>query len=105
MRCWPGIGWTSSATRTVGPALSLAEALALADGDFDAAILDVSLGADTSFALADRLMARGVPFAFATGYVADDGELGRRRRRPAAEAVRVRGLPRRRGRLLAARPP
>ena len=53
------------------------EALALADGDFDAAILDVSLGADTSFALADRLMARGVPFAFATGYVADDGELGR----------------------------
>lgn len=90
---------------TVGPALSLAEALALADGDFDAAILDVSLGADTSFALADRLMARGVPFAFATGYVADDGELGRgavaRLPKP-FEFAAFRAVV---GALLAARPP
>ena len=56
---------------TVGPALSLAEALALVEEDLDAAILDVSLGADTSFALADRLKARDVPFAFATGHAGD----------------------------------
>ncbi|WP_144630811.1 response regulator [Bordetella genomosp. 13] len=34
----------------------------------DAAILDVNLGGQQVFPLADKLMARGVPFVFATGY-------------------------------------
>ena len=60
---------------TVGPAFSLDDATPLVEDDLDGAILDVSLGAGTSFALAERLKARGVPFAFATGYSAED--LGR----------------------------
>ena len=34
----------------------------------DAALLDVSLGAETSRAVADALSEAGVPFAFVTGY-------------------------------------
>ena len=49
------------------------EALALArtcEADF--ALLDVNLGGgSTSFAAADALLARGLPFAFVTGYGAD----------------------------------
>jgi CheY-like chemotaxis protein len=53
---------------TVGPAGSAPEALALIDGvELDGAILDVSLGGHNSFAVADALLDRGVPFAFATG--------------------------------------
>jgi DNA-binding response OmpR family regulator len=36
--------------------------------DFRFAILDVNLGGSTSYPVADVLVARGVPFAFATGY-------------------------------------
>ena len=32
------------------------------------AVLDVNLGSNTSFAIADELMARRIPFIFATGY-------------------------------------
>lgn len=49
----------------------IGQALALvADTDlaFDAAILDVNLGGEPIFPVADALAARGVPFAFATGY-------------------------------------
>jgi CheY-like chemotaxis protein len=35
---------------------------------FDAALLDVNLSGDRSHRVADALAARGVPFAFATGY-------------------------------------
>jgi DNA-binding NtrC family response regulator len=35
---------------------------------FEAAVLDVNLGAETSLPLADELAAAGVPFLFATGY-------------------------------------
>jgi light-regulated signal transduction histidine kinase (bacteriophytochrome) len=35
---------------------------------FDLALLDVNLGDETSFPIAERLKAKGVPFAFATGY-------------------------------------
>jgi CheY-like chemotaxis protein len=35
---------------------------------FDAATLDVNLGGVSSYAVADALAARGVPFAFVTGY-------------------------------------
>ena len=52
----------------VGPAHDLAAALKLAETDVDAAIVDVSLGKDLSYPLADALSARGVPFALASGY-------------------------------------
>lgn len=52
----------------VGPAGSLAQALALSDEPIDVAILDVNLNGEPSSAIADRLMLRGVPFVFATGY-------------------------------------
>lgn len=54
---------------TVGPAGTAAAALALIDGaDIDGAILDVSLDGHDSFAVADVLRERAVPFAFATGH-------------------------------------
>lgn len=36
--------------------------------DFDAAILDVNLAGTPSYAIADALGAKGVPFVFSTGY-------------------------------------
>jgi CheY-like chemotaxis protein len=54
---------------TVGPVGSATEALALIEaGELDGAILDVSLDGHDSFAVADALRARDVPFAFATGH-------------------------------------
>jgi len=48
---------------------SVAEAeTAIAAGGFDFAILDVNLNGDNSMSLATLLKARGVPFAFTTGY-------------------------------------
>jgi PAS domain S-box-containing protein len=41
---------------------------AAADADVSAAVLDVNLGGDLSFPVADILRARGVPFVFVTGY-------------------------------------
>jgi DNA-binding response OmpR family regulator len=53
----------------VGPAASVADALALATGGpLDAAILDVNLGGEPVFPLADTLAGRRVPFLFVTGY-------------------------------------
>jgi CheY-like chemotaxis protein len=50
-------------------AASLDEAVALArTGDFDAAILDVNLGNERSYPVADVLKERGTPFVFSTGY-------------------------------------
>jgi len=37
-------------------------------GEADAAILDVNLGTERVYPVADELEARGVPFLFATGY-------------------------------------
>jgi hypothetical protein len=34
----------------------------------DAAIIDVSLGKETSYPVADALLERSIPFAFATGH-------------------------------------
>ena len=57
----------------VGPAAEIEEALRLAgSADIDAALLDVNLGGRPIFPVADALKARGVPFAFASGY----GEAG-----------------------------
>lgn len=53
----------------VGPASRNAQALELlAEGPVDAAVLDVNLGSETTLPTARELRARGIPFAFATGY-------------------------------------
>lgn len=54
----------------VGPAMRLDRALAMADKgiEADAAILDVNLGGEKVFPLAERLVASGMPVVFATGY-------------------------------------
>jgi CheY-like chemotaxis protein len=53
----------------VGPVGLLAQGLALAESEeLSGAILDVNLGSEDSFALADRLLADDVPVIFATGY-------------------------------------
>lgn len=55
----------------VGPAASVAEAMALVErfGDtLDGAILDVNLRNERVYPVADALQARGVHFVFASGY-------------------------------------
>ena len=53
----------------VGPASRLDEAMELAQaGGIDCAVLDVNLGGQPIFPVADLLRERGCPFAFATGY-------------------------------------
>ena len=53
----------------VGPASRLEDAIELIKGvDIDCAVLDVNLGGQPIFPLADILRDRGAPFAFATGY-------------------------------------
>jgi DNA-binding response OmpR family regulator len=48
---------------------SLAEGLRVSQADgFDAAILDVNLGRELVFPLAEQLREQGVPFVFASGY-------------------------------------
>jgi DNA-binding response OmpR family regulator len=55
--------------RTVGPAMRLETALELADtADIDCAILDINLAGKQSFPVAHRLLARKIPFIFASGY-------------------------------------
>lgn len=50
-------------------ASTIRRALALIEVEhFDAVLLDLNLGGDRSFAVADALAARQVPFVFATGY-------------------------------------
>ena len=52
-----------------GPVPRLSEALAAVDhGTFDAAVLDVNLGGDRVYPVADALSHRNVPFVFITGY-------------------------------------
>ncbi|WP_137179318.1 HWE histidine kinase domain-containing protein [Roseomonas sp. AR75] len=54
----------------IGPAGTVAEALRLVEqaGMPDAAVLDVNLGGQAAFPVADLLVRRGVPVLFATGY-------------------------------------
>ena len=57
----------------IGPAPSVAKAKRLlAAGDVDAAVLDVNLGEENSFPVAQELQDRGVPFLFSTGYDSAD---------------------------------
>jgi CheY-like chemotaxis protein len=52
-----------------GPASRLDEAIELVQtAEIDCAVLDVNLGGQPIFPLADLLRERGAPFAFATGY-------------------------------------
>ncbi len=53
----------------VGAAATCAQALDLIRGQrFDIAMLDLNLGHETSYAVADVLAHAGVPFLFSTGY-------------------------------------
>jgi two-component sensor histidine kinase/DNA-binding response OmpR family regulator len=53
----------------VGPCASVAEATAAVEAnDLDAAILDVNLGKELVYPVAELLAQRGVPFVFVTGY-------------------------------------
>lgn len=57
----------------VGPAPSIEEALALIDSEpVDAAVIDLNLGGEKAFPVADALQVRGVPFLFTTGYGVSD---------------------------------
>jgi CheY-like chemotaxis protein len=64
---------TELGCEAVGPAHSVADALALISGAerLDGAILDVSLGDQNCYSVADVLNDRGIPFAFATGQAVD----------------------------------
>lgn len=52
----------------VGPMPTLAASLAGLSGRLDAAVLNINLRGEQVWPLADALMARRVPFIFATGY-------------------------------------
>jgi CheY-like chemotaxis protein len=50
------------------PTVSGAAALVAAEAAIDAALLDINLRGEPVFEVADTLLSRGIPFAFATGY-------------------------------------
>jgi CheY-like chemotaxis protein len=55
----------------IGPVASVADAVELIEaeqGALDGAVLDIHLGEERVFPVADTLMERGVPFVFLTGY-------------------------------------
>src|SRR4051794_30804408 len=56
--------------QVVGPVGSLEGALSLveSDGGIDAAFLDLNLGGDEAYPIADALLARGAHVVFTTGY-------------------------------------
>jgi CheY-like chemotaxis protein len=66
---------------SVTAAATVDQALAQLDAQvFDAAILDMNLGGNKSFPVADALSAREVPFVFSTGYSGRDMRDGYRDR-------------------------
>ncbi|GGI81186.1 response regulator [Polymorphobacter multimanifer] len=59
--------------RVCGPAGSVEQALLLLKNKtIDAAILDINLGTERSFPIAERLKEQGTPFMFMTGYTASE---------------------------------
>lgn len=53
----------------IGPALTMEDALRLArEAAIDGAGLDINIAGEKSYAVADILAARGLPFVFMTGY-------------------------------------
>ncbi|WFU24945.1 response regulator [Bradyrhizobium sp. CB1717] len=63
------IGFGVTSVRSVGSVTQALEAIAKHAPDF--ALLDVELIRETSFAIAERLVALKIPFVFVTGYGAD----------------------------------
>ncbi|HET7586842.1 MAG TPA: response regulator [Gammaproteobacteria bacterium] len=64
---WLGmLGCTATTAASVEQALELAESEA-----FDGALLDVNLGTETSYPIAEKLDELGIPFIFMTGYGVD----------------------------------
>lgn len=61
---------TVAGAQVIGPAATVASALELlrTSARPDAAIIDVNLGGEPVFPVADVLRARNVPFVFSTGY-------------------------------------
>jgi CheY-like chemotaxis protein len=60
---------TDCGCESVTAAATVKQALVLvAAQSFDVAMLDVNLNGERSYAIADALAARGVPFFFSTGY-------------------------------------
>jgi two-component SAPR family response regulator len=60
---------TESGLTVVGPFGRLSEAMiAAVHQDLDAGIIDVNLGGEFVYPVADVLVARGIPFVFVTGY-------------------------------------
>lgn len=58
-----------SGGKIVGPVTTLEKALKLVEEEeFDAAILDVSIRGGKVYPIAEALVARGIPFVFASGY-------------------------------------
>ena len=77
----------------VSAAATVAQALALIDSQaFDAAMVDVNLDGTKSYAVADALAARGVPFAFSTGYSGQSLDAGYRDRPVLGKPYRVADL-------------
>jgi len=64
---------SSAGAEVLGPVPSVEEAIAtiVSEQKIDLAVLDVNLRGDMVFPVADALMERGIPFAFATGYDRD----------------------------------
>ncbi len=60
---------TGAGFKTVGPALTVAQAMALiGKAGCDAAVLDINLRGETSEPVAKELHIRGIPFITMTGY-------------------------------------
>jgi CheY-like chemotaxis protein len=59
--------------KVLGPFSALAEASAAAESEpIDAAVLDINLGGEMVYPLAERLHRDGIPFIFTTGYAVAD---------------------------------
>ena len=78
----------------VGPAATVAAALDLIDrSEIDVGLLDLSLGqGETGYPVADALAAKGIPFAFVTGYGADGLRAEHRERPTLAKPFRLETL-------------
>ena len=61
-------GLQEAGVNVVGSAALVDEAMALVDTPMDAAVLDCNLNGESVVPVAQALLARGVPFLFATGY-------------------------------------
>jgi CheY-like chemotaxis protein len=60
------LGCTSVLAARIGKAITL-----VTSQPFDAAILDMNLGGEAGYPIADALAQRGIPFVIATGYGAE----------------------------------